>query len=387
MTDTSPILPGATLGRLGGGQLGRMFAAAAAQLGYRVHVLSPHEDCPTSQVAHRRTVADYEDAEAVARFAQGVDVVTLEFENVPAAATETAGKYVPVRPSGSVLHITQNRIREKRLLQRIGVATAPYAEVSTADELSLAIRQIGVPAVLKTADSGYNGKGQSLLHAADQAAAAWTQLGQGPCVLEGWVNFQRELSLLVARDPAGEISIHGPILNHHVNHILDVSLYPVPELEPIAAEAEQIGYAIAQELDLIGLCCIEFFLTGDHRLLVNEIAPRPHNSGHLTIEASTTSQFDQQVRAICGLPLGSTAPVGPAAMVNLLGHLWQNGEPDWPQILADDHLKLHLYGKTEARPGRKMGHLTVLATTTDSAVEQALAARARLEAALTPAAE
>ncbi len=360
-----------------------MFAQAAARLGYRVHVFSPHADSPAGQVADRQTVAEYDDVAALTKFAQAVDVVTLEFENVPTTATETIGLHVPVRPSGHVLHLTQNRLREKRFLQSCGggIACAPFAEANSPDELAAAVEKIGLPAVLKTADSGYDGKGQAMVRSAAEAAEAWVEMGSQPAVLEGFVDFERELSVLVARSPAGahssegETAVHGPIANDHVNHILDVSMFPLPELEPYAAAAQAIGRQIATALDLVGIACIEFFLTRDGKLLVNEVAPRPHNSGHLTIEASMTSQFEQQVRAICGLPLGSTEVVSAAAMVNLLGGLWLSGEPRWGAVLADPLVRLHLYGKAEAREGRKMGHLTVLADTAQEAAERAKVAR------------
>ncbi len=372
---SEPILPGATLGILGSGQLGRMFAQAAARLGYRMHVYSPHADSPAGQVADRQTVAEYDDIAALTEFAQSVAVVTLEFENVSTTATETIAQHVPVRPSGHVLYITQNRLREKRFLEGAGIACAPFAEANSPDELAAAVRQIGLPAVLKTSDSGYDGKGQAMVHTAAEATDAWTSMGSQPTVLEGFVDYERELSVLVARSPAGEIAVHGPIANDHVHHILDVSMFPLPALEPYAAAAQAIGRQIATALDLVGIACVEFFLTRDGKLLVNEVAPRPHNSGHLTIEASATSQFEQQVRAICGLPLGSTEVVSAAAMVNLLGGLWLSGEPRWAAVLADPHVRLHLYGKAEAREGRKMGHLTVLADTAQEAAERAKAGR------------
>ncbi|MEM8947425.1 MAG: 5-(carboxyamino)imidazole ribonucleotide synthase [Planctomycetota bacterium] len=375
---TTPILPGATLGILGSGQLGRMFAQAAARLGYRVHVYSPETDSPTGQVADRETIAPYDDVEALAKFAQSVDVVTLEFENVPTIATETVRQHVPVRPSGNVLHIAQNRLREKRFLQDTGIACAPFTAVYSPDDLLRAVEDIGLPAVLKTSDSGYDGKGQVMIRSADEIEAAWQNVGACPSVLEGFVEFERELSVIVARTPSGETAIQGPIANDHAHHILDVSMFPLPELEPHAAEAQSIARKIAEAFELEGIVCVEFFLTVGGQLLVNEIAPRPHNSGHLTIEASYTSQFERQVRAICDLPLGSTDPISPAAMVNLLGDIWENGEPDWSAALADPRLRLHLYGKGEARPGRKMGHLTVLAETANAAADRARTARERL---------
>jgi 5-(carboxyamino)imidazole ribonucleotide synthase len=373
--DSRPILPGATLGILGSGQLGRMFALAAARLGYQVHVYSPHAKSPTAQVATRETVADYDDVKSLENFARSIDVLTLEFENVPTKAVETIAQVVPVRPAGEVQYIVQNRLREKLFLQQHGIACAPFAEITTAQQLAEALDQIGLPAVLKTAESGYDGKGQSKITTPEEALAAWADVAQAPAVLEGWVEFQRELSVLVARSPSGQVATHGPIANEHVNHILDVSLFPMAELEPFATEAQRIGRAIAEALDLVGICCIELFLTTGGQLLVNEIAPRPHNSGHLTMDACATSQFEQQVRAICNLPLGSGESIWPAAMVNLLGDLWQGGEPPWPEVLADPHLRLHLYGKTDPRAGRKMGHLTVLAGTAEEAARRALAAR------------
>ncbi|HCK40712.1 MAG TPA: 5-(carboxyamino)imidazole ribonucleotide synthase [Planctomycetaceae bacterium] len=374
------ILPGATLGILGSGQLGRMFAQAAARLGYRVHVYSPLADSPTEQVADQATVAEYDDIDELTKFANAIEVVTLEFENVPTTAVETLSQHVPVRPSGKVQFVVQNRLREKLFLQQTGIACAPFAEVTTAEQLADAVDKIGLPAVLKTAESGYDGKGQSKITTPAEASTAWTSVDQVPAVLEGWVAFQRELSILVARSPSGQVAIHGPLANDHVNHILDVSLFPLAELDPILDEAQQIGRKIVEALDLVGICCIEFFLTVDGQLLVNEIAPRPHNSGHLTIDACLTSQFEQQVRAICDLPLGSGESVVPAAMVNLLGELWEQGEPNWQAVLSDPQVHLHLYGKADPRAGRKMGHLTVLAGTVEEAAQRALAAREQLTA-------
>ena len=355
-----------------------MFAQAAARLGYRVHVYSPEADSPTGQVAAHETVAAYDDVAALTAFAQSVSVVTLEFENVPAIAAETVAKYAPVRPSGNVLHITQNRLREKRFLESNDIACAPFAEVNSAEDLQRAVETIGLPGVLKTSDSGYDGKGQAMVRTADEAHTAWTSGGSQPSVLEGFVEFQRELSVIVARTPSGDSAIQGPIANDHANHILDVSMFPLPELDRCAADAHAIARKVAAALDLEGIACVEFFLTTDDRLLVNEIAPRPHNSGHLTIEASYTSQFERQVRSICNLPLGSTDPISPAAMVNLLGDVWENGEPRWADAMADPRVRLHLYGKAEPRPGRKMGHLTVLADTATEAAERAKAAREKL---------
>jgi len=375
------ILPGATLGVLGSGQLGRMFAMAAARLGYRVHVFAPEPDAPAADTAYRQTVAPFEDADAVAEFARSVDVVTFEFENIPVMATESAARWAPVRPAGAALHTCQDRLREKRFLRAAGIPCTPFAEATTAEQLQTALAELGAPAVLKTAAWGYDGKGQTLVRSVAEAQAAWSALAGAPAILEGWIDFECELSMLAARSPSGEEAFFGPVLNDHVNHILDVSSYPRPELARRQTDAREIARAVLRELDVLGLICVEFFLTRDGRLLVNEIAPRPHNSGHLTIDACACSQFEQQVRAVCGLPLGSFELTSPAAaMANLLGELWQRGEPRWTRVLEEPNLRLHLYGKTEARPGRKMGHLTALSASAVSAAALVRAARTSLVA-------
>jgi 5-(carboxyamino)imidazole ribonucleotide synthase len=364
--DAAPILPGATLGVLGGGQLGRMFAMAAARLGYRVHVFAPEHDAPAADAALKQTIGQFDDTDAVSQFARSVSVVTLEFENISSAATDAAARYAPVRPSGAVLYRCQDRLREKGFLRAAGIPCTPFAEATTAEQLRAAVAELGLPAVLKTAAWGYDGKGQSLVHTAEAAESARAALGGAPAILEGFVDFDCELSVIAARSPTGEVAFCGLIANAHANHILDVSVYPQPALAPHADEARRIARAVLEQLDVVGLICVEFFLTRDGRLLVNEIAPRPHNSGHLTIDACACSQFEQQVRAVCGLPLGDFAPLVPAAMANLLGDVWANGEPRWAAVLTDPRLRLHLYGKSDPRPGRKMGHLTALA---DSAAE------------------
>ncbi|BBO30648.1 5-(carboxyamino)imidazole ribonucleotide synthase [Lacipirellula parvula] len=365
----APILPGATLGVLGSGQLGKMFAMAAARLGYRVHVYAPEHDAPAADVAYRQTVGSFDDEAAVAEFAQSVDVVTLEFENISAAAIETAAKFAPVRPGGRVLHTTQERLREKGFLRAAGIPCTPFAEATTKEQLTAALAELGLPAVLKTAAWGYDGKGQALVRSASEAEAAHAALNSAAAILEGWVDFECEVSMLAARSANGEEAFFGPIANDHAHHILDVSVYPQPRVARLFEDASKIAQAVVRELDVVGLLCVEFFLTRDGRLLVNEIAPRPHNSGHLTIDACNCSQFEQQVRAVCGLPLGSFETIVPAAaMANLLGDVWSNGEPRWEKVLADPQLRLHLYGKAEARPGRKMGHLTAIAGSAEEAV-------------------
>jgi 5-(carboxyamino)imidazole ribonucleotide synthase len=377
----SVIAPGSTLGVLGSGQLGRMFAIAARRLGYRVHVLSADDDTPAGQVADLEIRADYLDLEAVERFARGVSVVTFEFENVPSATTEIAERFCPVRPAGRVLHVTQQRLREKNFLREHGIGVTPFAEVQSLVQLREGLAALGAPAVLKTASWGYDGKGQSKIARADDAEIAWNALfppgssGETLAILEAFVDFECELSVVGARGLDGQTAFYGPMLNDHRQHILDVSSTPAP-LEPtVAAKAIEIARTILEQLDVVGVLCVELFLTRDGRLLVNELAPRPHNSGHLTIDAHVSCQFEQQVRSVCGLPLGSAELLRPAAMVNLLGDLWQSGPPNWPAALAHGDVKLHLYGKMEPRPGRKMGHLTALADSPQAAREKALAAR------------
>lgn len=372
------IEPGATLGVLGSGQLGRMFTIAARRLGYRVHVLSPDNDTPTGQVADQEINAAYQDLDAVAAFARQVSVVTFEFENVPAETTATAEKFVPVRPGGNVLHVSQNRWREKSFLRDAGLPVTPFAPVNTPAELETALAQLGLPAVLKTADWGYDGKGQRIVRAASEAADAWASLGGGQAILEQFIPFQSELSIVGARGVDGRFVNYGPIANSHQNHILDVSVFPAQVSRRVAADAEEIARAVFDKLEVVGVLCVEFFLTADERLLINELAPRPHNSGHLTIDAHVSCQFEQQVRAVCGLPLGSCRPLGAAAMANLLGDVWQAGPPKWPLALALDDVKLHLYGKRDPRPGRKLGHLTALADTGPEAAARVLAARSAL---------
>jgi 5-(carboxyamino)imidazole ribonucleotide synthase len=372
------ILPGATLGVLGSGQLGRMFALAARRLGYRVHTFSPDSDTPTGQAADVEITAPYEDLGAVRAFARGVSVVTFEFENVPAATAAAAAERVPVRPAGAVLHTTQQRLREKSFLAGAGLPVAPFAAVRSRADLEAGIARVGLPAVLKSAAFGYDGKGQARLDAPGDADAAWSAVGERESVLEAFVEFEREVSVVAARGLGGEFRAFSVIENVHRRHILDLSVAPASLPERTAAEAVELARAVVERLDVVGVLCVELFVARGGRLLINELAPRPHNSGHLTIDACASSQFEQQVRAVCGLPLGSTEQWRPAAMANLLGELWERGEPDWAAALAFPEVKLHLYGKAEARPGRKMGHLTALGATPAEARERVLRARAAL---------
>ncbi len=371
------VLPGATIGVLGSGQLGRMFAIAARRLGYRVHVFSPDDDTPTGQVADVEIQSSYGDLDAVARFARQVDVVTFEFENVPVETIDVVGKFVPVYPGGDVLHTTQQRLREKTFLRKVGIPVTPFLAIQSATELAAASDDL-FPGVLKTAAWGYDGKGQSKIESRNAASSAWSESNGGQAILEKYVDFDAELSVVAVRGQDGAFASYGPIANTHRNHILDMSQMPGDFPQYVAEEAVEIARVILTELDVIGVLCVEFFLTTDGKLLVNELAPRPHNSGHLTIDAHAVCQFEQQVRAVCGLPLAATTQLRPAAMVNLLGDIWQSGSPDWALALAGPDVKLHLYGKREPRPGRKMGHITVLADTAKVAAEQALAARQRL---------
>jgi 5-(carboxyamino)imidazole ribonucleotide synthase len=381
------IPPGSTLGVLGSGQLGRMFAIAARRLGYRVHVLSPDDDTPTGQVADLEIRAPYDDLDSVARFAQGVKVVTFEFENIPAEATAACERFAPVRPGGNVLHTTQNRLREKSFLRAAGIPVTPFWPVRSLADLTAALGESKFPAVLKTADWGYDGKGQAKIASPAEAEPAWSRLsragGGGGLILEAFVDFAAEMSVVAARGLDGSIATFAPTLNEHQNHILDLSIAPAPLVSRVIAEAGEIACEIMRRLDVVGVLCVEFFVDRSDRLLVNELAPRPHNSGHLTIDACTTCQFEQQVRAVCGLPLGSTSQHRPAAMANLLGDVWQAGPPHWNAALAGGDVKLHLYGKAAPRPGRKMGHLTALADTSQVAAERVLAARAALSGTAT----
>lgn len=372
---TRVIAPGSTVGVLGSGQLGRMFAIAARRMGYRVHTLSPDDDTPTGQVADVEINAPYEDLDAVADFARKVDVITFEFENIPAEAAEAAARHAPVRPGGSVLHTTQHRKREKTFLRSAGFPVTEFAAVGSIGELEQAAARLGYPAVLKTAGWGYDGKGQVKINAAAELEKAWQSLAGQEAVLEAWVPFEQELSVVAARGLDGTIVDYGPITNEHRHHILDLSTAPAAIEASVAREAAEIAHSVLETLDVVGVLCVEFFLAPGGRLLINELAPRPHNSGHLTFDASRTSQFEQQLRAICGLPLGSTELLRPAAMANLLGDGWQAGEPDWAGACAHPHVKLHLYGKRDARPGRKMGHLTALADEAATARREVLAAR------------
>lgn len=354
MTQT-PIPPGSVIGIIGGGQLGRMTALAAATLGYRVHVFSPQPDSPTGQVATRAVVADYQDTQALEAFVEEVDVVTFEFENVPHESVAMLESHCPVRPGWEVLKTCRNRNREKEFITSCGIGTAPFHPVRSAADLKAAVEAIGTPSILKTAELGYDGKGQVKLESSVDAEAAWNALGEVECVLEGFVDFAGEMSVIVVRGTDGQSVCYGPVENIHRDQILHKTIAPGNVSTALTQQAHDMAKTLAEKLDMIGVLAVELFLTKENTLLVNELAPRPHNSGHYSIEACRTSQFENFVRAVCGLPLGSTELiVEQAEMTNLLGD-----EADgWLDYLSDPEAKLHLYGKTDARPGRKMGHIT-----------------------------
>lgn len=365
--------PGATIGMLGGGQLGRMSILAGRAMGYRFEVYEPSAGGAAAMVADGEVNAPYDDAQALVEFTRRCDVVTLEFENVPRTAADAiSATGVPVRPSGDILHICQNRRREKEFLRENKIPCADFRVVASADELAQAVAELGAPCVLKTADFGYDGKGQVKIQKTDtDFDAIWQQLDAPMGVVEAFVDFDTECSVIVARSPSGETTLFPVAENIHRNHILHLSIAPARLASPTLAAAGELAQEVAERLGLIGLVAVELFVKKDGSVLVNELAPRPHNSGHLTIDACQTSQFEQHIRAVCGLPLGETRLLRPAVMLNLLGDLWQDGEPDWASVLADADVKLHLYDKGEPRPGRKMGHLTVLKNSVEEALKTA----------------
>lgn len=354
-----PLPPGSVIGILGGGQLGRMTALAAARFGYRCHIFSQEDDAPASQVSWRTTVADWRNDEALAEFAASCDVVTYEFENIPAVAAASVARHAPLRPGADVLATCQDRITEKRFLGGIGVPTARWMPAEDMAGLRRAVGEISCPAVLKSVRLGYDGKGQVAIQTAGNLEADWAEMtatGEKAGILEAWVDFSMEISVLVARSVAGEVATYVPVENRHENHVLRRTVAPAPIEAAVASRADAIACCIAEHLGLVGVLAVEMFVTADGSLLANELAPRPHNSGHWTIDGCAVSQFEQCVRAIAGLPLGSTERHADAVMDNLLG-----SEVDrWRELAADPHSRLHLYGKREARPGRKMGHVTRL---------------------------
>ena len=380
MTEAKPLLPGAIIGVMGGGQLGRMFAIAARRMGYRVHTFSPEKNGPAAQLSDHATTANYDDEAAVTEFARSIDVLTFEFENIPAPTIEWASREQPlVRPRGEVLLIAQNRLREKEFLSGAGFPVASFRRVASEADLTSAVEAIGRPSILKGAAFGYDGKGQQRIDPDTNLAEIWSARENAECVLEQVIDFEREVSVIVARGPDGKTEVFPVCENIHRHHILDVTLAPARIPDRVAEEARSLACAVANSLDLVGLLAVEMFLRGNGELIINELAPRPHNSGHWTIEGCVTSQFEQHVRAVCGLPLGKTDILWPSAMVNLLGDVWGEGEPDWAGALAEPNVHLHLYGKREPRSRRKMGHLTAVGETVEAAAAAAQRARERLQ--------
>ena len=382
------ILPGATLGILGGGQLGRMFVLAARTMGYAVVVLDPEEGCPAAQFADRHIQAHYTDQAALDALARTCVAITTEFENVPASTLDYLAQRCPVRPAASALAIAQDRIREKTFLQMNGFATAAFAAIEHSAALTAAVQQVALPALLKTSRAGYDGKGQRWVRNLAEAEKAFDDLGCKPCVLETGIDIQAEISVLLARSVDGRVAVYPLSENIHREGILDISIVPARVSAEIASRATEVATRIAALMDYCGVLAVEFFITKDGSLVVNEIAPRPHNSGHYTLDACRTSQFEQQVRCLCGLPPGDASLLSPAVMVNLLGDLWRGEQaPAWAQVLQQARAKLHLYGKREARAGRKMGHYTYLGESVEEALSQALAIQAALTRAASPLAD
>lgn len=369
-----PILPGATLGILGGGQLGRLFTLAARSMGYKVMVLDPDAASPAGQMADVHLQAGYDDAAALQQLGAACVAVTTEFENVPAASLIELARHCRVSPGAAAVAIVQDRSHEKSWLAGNGFATAPFALLENETGLEAALAVTGTPALLKVSRFGYDGKGQARVDTLDEARAAFREFGGQPCVLEGFVHLECEVSVVLARNDAGECALFPVAENRHVNGILDVSIVPARVSDSLAEQARTMARAVAEQLGYVGIMAVEFFVA-DGRLMVNEIAPRPHNSGHYTLDACVTDQFEQQVRALVGLPLGDSRLLSPVAMVNILGDRWHNGGPHWDTLLAHPNIKLHLYGKETARPGRKMGHFNVLDA--DPAAALALAEQMR----------
>jgi len=376
---TRRYLPGATIGLMGSGQLGRMFAIAARRMGYRVHVFSPGKDTPAGQFADREISGAYEDESAVRNFARNLDLLTFEFENIPRQTIDWCARECEVRPDGSILHTAQNRLREKDFLSGSGMPVAAYRAVRSAADLATAFDEIKTPAILKSAAFGYDGKGQRFVENSSGVDQIWSDRPGDELILERAIDFEKEISVIVARALDGSMKTFPVCENIHREHILDITVVPARVSSAVEKSAAALATAIAEKLNLVGLLAVEMFLPRDDNLLVNELAPRPHNSGHWTIEGCTTSQFEQHVRAVCGLALGSTEILRPAAMANLLGDVWRNGEPNWAAALGTKSVHLHLYGKHEPRPRRKMGHLTALADSAEAAIEAVSKAREALQ--------
>ncbi len=405
MTEPRTFSPGSTVGVMGGGQLGRMFAVAARRMGYRVHTFSPDEDTPTGQLADLEVAASYEDEAAVRKFASGVDVLTFEFENIPSRTIAWAAEECVVFPDGRALHICQHRLREKHFLQDAGFPLPRFLPVESKGELIAAVSQIGAPCVLKTASFGYDGKGQRKIDGFTDLSSLWEDVsldlpkegqsgGGAPFVVEQWVEFEMEISVIVARGVRGEMVSFPVCENQHRRHILDLTMVPARIDQEVAGRARQLAGDVAAQLNLVGVLAVEMFVRpipgaldgAPPQLLINELAPRPHNSGHFSFDASVTSQFEQQLRAVCGLRLGSAELLRPCAMANLLGDIWDEAKgaglpgPNWTDAAAFPDVKIHLYGKAQPRAGRKMGHMVAFGSNVEEAADRVAAARAALTA-------
>lgn len=372
------ILPGSTIGVMGGGQLGRMFVVAARTMGYKVAVLDPDPGSPAGAMADFHVPTAYDDITGLARMSELCEAITTEFENVPAESFQYLQDHCRVHPSPEAVALTRDRIREKSFLRDSDVATAPFVAITNDQQLDAAIAEIGVPALLKTATGGYDGKGQVSIHSAADVHQAYKELGQVACVLEKRVSLAREVSVVLARNESGQSACFPIAENQHINGILDTTIVPARIPESLETQAREMALRIADKLQYVGTMAVEMFVTEQGELLVNEIAPRPHNSGHFTLNATATCQFEQQVRMLCGLPAGDSRLLSPVVMINLLGDVWQDAEPDWAYLLQQPEIKLHLYGKVEARNGRKMGHFNVMHTDLDQAIELARKAKLHL---------
>jgi 5-(carboxyamino)imidazole ribonucleotide synthase len=381
MSDKRTIRPGGTLGILGGGQLGRMMALSARTLGYQVQALDPDPACSSRFVVDQCYTADFGDVDEAVRLARASDVVTLEIEKIPLATLRAVAQHAPLRPGPGVLEVVQHRGRQRAWLAKHGFPQGPWRQADMEEALAAAVAELGGRCFVKSCEGGYDGRGQYQVKSAAEAPQAWRELGQRPVVVEAGLELESELSVLVARAPNGEVAVYPPAYNHHEERILDWSLLPGQVPPRVVTQATEIARTMAAALEVEGLLVVEMFLLKDGRLLVNELAPRPHNSFHATEVASLTSQFEQAVRAVCNLPLGSVEVVRPAAIVNLLGDLWlREGGPKFESVLALPGVRLHLYGKREARKGRKMGHLSAVGATPEEAVARVKAARELLEA-------
>lgn len=365
------ILPGSTLGMLGGGQLGRMFTIAARTLGYQVIVLEPDPNSPAGQLADEHIIANYDDENALEKMSKACDVITTEFENIPAAVLNKLAEQCSVYPSANAVEKAQDRIVEKAFILSCGLLPVPYGVITTKSEIAEAVKAVSFPAILKTAKFGYDGKGQQTINNADEVEAAFMATNQVPCVLEQRIDLDCEVSVILGRNVSGETECFPLAENIHQDGILFQTLAPARVTKNIAKAAQAAAKRMADKLDYVGVMAVEFFITKQGEILVNEMAPRTHNSGHYTLDACVTSQFEQQVRMVCDLPFGDTRQLSPVVMTNLLGDLWGNSQPKWQNLLQNHSSKLHLYGKKEARAGRKMGHFCTLSGSLEQAEAEA----------------